>query len=342
MANGDMLILKSHEVLSLLQEKELEIIDLVRMVYRVHSEGDSSLPHSSFLRFPNNQSNRIIAMPAYLGDNFRICGIKWIASFPNNLMDGLGRASALIVLNSINTGWPEAILEGSIISAKRTAASAALAAEVLHNSKGEVGIGLIGCGSINFEILRFLLIVYPHIKIVTIFDIDIARANEFRGRCLDIFAEVEVKIADDVKTIFKNFSLISIATTAAIPHIFDLSESPSGSTILHISLRDLSPEVILKHENIVDDVSHVCRAQTSLHLAEQQVGNQNFIRCTLGDILLGKASPRKGIDDIVIFSPFGLGILDIALSKLVLDLAREGNYGTLIESFMPINDSPQN
>ena len=75
MRDGDLLILKSDEVLSLLEGKELELIRIVREAYQTHASGDSTLPHSSFLRFPDNEKNRIIALPAYLGQGFGLAGI---------------------------------------------------------------------------------------------------------------------------------------------------------------------------------------------------------------------------------------------------------------------------
>ncbi len=54
MRNDDILILKGSEINSLLAGQELRVIDIVRMAYEAHGRGESSLPHSTFLRFPDN------------------------------------------------------------------------------------------------------------------------------------------------------------------------------------------------------------------------------------------------------------------------------------------------
>jgi 2,3-diaminopropionate biosynthesis protein SbnB len=335
MHDNDILILKGDEILSLLTGRELDLLEAVRQAYMTHSSGESSLPQSTFLNFAGQPKDRIIALPAYLGDGFGVAGIKWIASFPGNLAKGMDRASAVIILNSPLTGRPEAFIEGSIISAKRTAASAALAAQTLHAGGSAATVGLLGCGVINYETARFILAACPGVERLIVSDIDAQRALRFQAKCQRLSQRITVEIAGDFQMVLREAKLISIATTAIQPHIKDLSACQPGSTILHISLRDLSPEVILASDNIVDDVDHVCRAQTSIHLAEQLTGTRTFIRCTLADVLTGRAGPRRDAESVAVFSPFGLGVLDLAVAKLACKLGLEQNPGTVISSFLP-------
>ena len=119
-------------------------MELVEATYRLHGTGDSVNPPSYFLRFPDRPSSRIIALPASIGGELRVDGLKWISSFPENVAAGVPRASAVLILNDHDTGYPFACLESSIISATRTAASAALAADWLSRGRGRRAAGASG------------------------------------------------------------------------------------------------------------------------------------------------------------------------------------------------------
>src|SRR6266849_8568489 len=124
-------IINGKTVFDIIRAHRTDCIDIVQNAYLAHAHGQSVNPDSYFLRFPDKPDCRIIALPAFLGDGFGVAGLKWIASYPGNVQRGFPRASAVLVLNDYETGYPFAILESSIISAARTAGSAVLAADWL-------------------------------------------------------------------------------------------------------------------------------------------------------------------------------------------------------------------
>ena len=334
MNDGDILLLTGTEIIDLLTGRELELMDVVGKAYLAHSRGGSSLPHSQFLSFPDEPLNRIIALPAFLGDGFNLAGLKWVASFPANREKGFDRASAVLILNSHQTGRPLSIMEGSIISAKRTAASSALAARCLADEHTLTHAGFVGCGLINFEIARFLLASFSLLKHFHVYDSIPENAQQFKAKCLELSANLDITCHSKVDDVLSRGGVISFATTAIKPFVETLESCPQGSTILDVSLRDFTPAAILSCDNVVDDVDHVCRAQTSVHLTTQLVGNRDFIKCTLADLLGAKVS-RRPSEKTIIFSPFGLGVLDLAVGKLVYELALQRRKGIVIPAFLP-------
>jgi len=331
---GDLLLLRGQEIGELFAGKELELIEIVRAAYILHHRGESLVPNCPFLSFPHNSAARIIAKPAYLGGSVPVAGIKWVASFPENLKHGQDRASAVMVLNSVQTGFATAILEGSLISAWRTAASAALAAHTFLAEVPPETIGLIGCGLINFHTLRFLLALWPQVRRVLTFDLDPQRSASFVSQSQSLTRELIWQTVPTAQHLLAQADVTSLATTATIPHLATWVASGPDAVVLHISLRDFTPSAVLQADNVVDDVEHVCSNKTSVHLTSEAEENRRFLRTTLGAILDGEAHARVP-GKPVLFSPFGLGILDLALAQAALDLAKQRDRGTVIENFLP-------
>ena len=297
-----------------------ECVDIVRRAYIAHALGQSANPDSYFLRFPEKPDSRIIALPAYLGNGIDVAGLKWIASYPGNVQRGFPRASAVLVLNDYETGYPFAILESSIISAARTAASATLAAYWLNGQSRQArSLGIVGTGLIARYVYEFLVDTGWTIEEVRLYDRSPLESEKFRETACRLDHHRTVTVVDDVAELLKASDLIVFTTVAASPHITDASLFEHNPLVLHVSLRDLAPEILLRSQNVVDDVEHVMKANTSPHLAEQETGNRDFVTGTLADIMQGHGSVDRSSP--IIFSPFGMGILDLAVGKWVYDQA---------------------
>src|SRR5437899_5763647 len=175
-------IINGKTVNDIVRAHRQECIDVVEHAYLAHARGQAINSHSYFLRFPEKPDCRIIALPAFLGDGFAVAGLKWIASYPGNVQKGFPRASAVLILNSYETGYPFAILESSIISAARTAASAVLAAYWLNGqSRRAQSLGIVGTGFIARYVYDFLVDTGWEIEKVRLYDTSPLESEKLRN-----------------------------------------------------------------------------------------------------------------------------------------------------------------
>jgi N-[(2S)-2-amino-2-carboxyethyl]-L-glutamate dehydrogenase len=311
-------VITGAQVQRVLRGREKEILELVAATYRLHGAGDSVNPPSYFLRFPDRPSARIIALPASIGGPTRVDGLKWVSSFPENVAAGVPRASAVLILNDHDTGYPFACLEASIISATRTAASAALAADQLSRGRRRPKrIGFVGVGLIARYIHTFLVGTGWSFDEISVHDLSADSAAGFHGYLEQSGTAGRVTVYDSAEKVIRSSDLVVFATVAATPHVSDLSWFEHNPLVLHVSLRDLTPQILLASTNVVDDVDHCLKANTSPHLAEQLTGNRDFLHGTLDDVMAGRVTLPA--DRPLVFSPFGLGVLDLAVGKYVYD-----------------------
>ena len=258
--------------------------------------------------------------------------MKWISSFPRNVDAGIPRASAVLILNDHRTGYPFACLEGSIISATRTAASAALAADRLSAGRSRPSrVGFFGTGLIARYIHTFLTRTGWSFDEIGVFDISAESAGAFRGYLERPGTPGRVTVHETGERLIRSSDLVVFATVAAAPHITDVSLFDHNPLVLHVSLRDLAPEILLRATNIVDDIEHCLKADTSPHLAERLTGSRQFVHGTLADVMTGRVPVPA--DRTVVFSPFGLGVLDLAVGRYVYDEVARASALHLVDDF---------
>lgn len=324
-------VISGAQVQGALRGRENEIMALVGATYRLHGDGDSVNPPSYFLRFPDRPTSRIIALPASIGGDIRVDGVKWISSFPENVAAGIPRASGVLILNDHDTGYPFACLETSIISATRTAALAALAADRLSTGDRPTRVGFFGVGLIARYIHTFLAGTGWTFDEIGVHDLSPDSAAGFRGYLEQAGATGRITVHDRPEDLIRSSDLVVFATVAGQPHVSDRSWFDHHPLVLHVSLRDLSPDIVLASANLVDDVEHCLKADTSPHLAEQLTGNRDFLLGTLADVLAGRVTVPT--DRPVVFSPFGLGVLDLAVGKYVYDQVTRAGDLAVVDGF---------
>ena len=313
-----------------IDDNKRQVFDAVEAAYRLHGSGNTVNPESCFLRYPDRPNARIIALPAHLGGAVQKSGIKWISSFPENRASNLARASAVLILNDPTTGYPLACIEASLISATRTAASAALAAEHISPNPFKGILGVIGTGVIARTTVQWLLFRNWNFRKISLYDVDRKEAQHF-SKWLRDQHKLRADIQDRLEGAISDSSLVLFTTTTVEPYLTDEKLFEHCPSVLHLSLRDICVNVILASQNIVDDADHCLKARTSLHLTEIAMGNRMFVSGSLVDVLEKKF--KLDYNRPRIFSPFGLGVLDVAVGNIVLEAARSSGGAIALTDF---------
>jgi 2,3-diaminopropionate biosynthesis protein SbnB len=323
-------VLSGRHVRTLLDADPALSLRVVAKAYLDHHDGLTVNPHSQFLRFPGHDLDRIISLPASLGEDAGVAGIKWIASFPGNTAHGLPRASAVLVLNDLRTGFPFALMEASVISAARTAASAVLAAGWMSGPGRQVArLGVVGSGVIARSTLDAFRADGWQFDEVLVHDRAdaAARAGALEAQARWPGASSRAAALDETL----RADIVLFATTSGAPYVGPPTTFRAGQVVLNVSLRDLAPELILAAENVFDDVDHCLKASTSPHLAEQACGHRGFVTGTLAQLMRGEITLDRSKP--LVFSPFGMGILDLALGCEVYHRAREAKLTVPVPDF---------
>ena len=116
-------------------------IEHVRRAFAAHHAGEWTMPSKVYLEAPPHGDFR--AMPA-LGGGFAM--LKWISSFPGNpSQHGLPTVMGVVCLSDAATSAPLLLLDARAVTALRTGAVAAVAAQALAR-EGATTVGVIGCG----------------------------------------------------------------------------------------------------------------------------------------------------------------------------------------------------
>lgn len=193
-------------------------------------------------------------------------------------------------------------------------------------------MGFFGTGLIARYIHTFLQGAGWSFDDLGLYDVSAESTDGFRAYAERSGETARVTVHRRPEDLIRAADLIVFATVAGEPHVGDPAWFDHNPVVLHVSLRDLAPQVLLASTNIVDDVEHCLRAATSPHLTEQLTGDRDFVHGTLSDVMADRV--RVPADRPVVFSPFGLGVLDLAVGSYVYDqVARSGELRIVDDFF---------
>lgn len=298
--------------------------------------------------FPNmpkkGPDRRFMALVAYLGGRFNVCGEKWYGSNLANRDRGLPRSILTTVLNNPDTGAPIALLSANALSATRTGAIPAVGARYFAKPGARV-LGAVGAGVIGRSCLEALICVLEGLEEVRVYDLNQAAAQAY-CRQLEQAHPVKAVAVSSVEQAVRGCDVVNVATSGAVSPKIEDAWLEEGVLLTLPASADLSKAVMCRSRIVVDNwkmyeayaqelrdvpggyaanLSGICGFLMDLE-REGSIAREDIIN--LGDVVAGKAAGRGNDRERVIFIMDGMPVEDVAWGWEIYENAKKMGLGT--------------
>jgi len=278
-------------------------------------------PARSFFS-PNQDASCVMIMPAWRPH--QMMGVKLVSVWPENNAKGESAVSAVYVLISCLDGRPLAVLDGTELTLRRTAAAAALAAKRLARDNSET-LAVLGTGSLSVPLVQAHTDTM-RFKNVLVWGRQFYKSQLVVNQLREL--GIEVRAMGDLHKTLAMSDVVAVATTATEPFLKAAWVRPGT----HISLvgaftpqmAEAEPGLISKSQLFAD-----CRASVLEKGGEVfQAIEQGLILDSdiIADLAELTAQPdrswRHDAQAITVFKSVGFALLDLIAAELVIKASR--------------------
>ncbi|MBQ1215121.1 MAG: ornithine cyclodeaminase family protein [Firmicutes bacterium] len=327
MMKPEILFLKQEDTIAAGAEDMKMTLELGDKAIKMWAEGTLLNPTKVSMSLDDHGSF-FVAMPTYVGGEDDIAGFKWAAEGRQNLQNGLPLGIDVTVLSDPYSVLPKAFLDASLITAMRTAASAALGAKYLCSPKFKKAT-LVGCGIVGRYAVKAVTLAVPFLEQIEIYDLNIpkakALADEFKDNDIPVTAVED--LAESVKT-----SDIIITMTTAQKAFMQKDWMKSNATIVQMGPCDFGTDTVEGADKLfVDNWYQVSKSKLSPVHALHEAGKLNQEDMTeLRFVAADMAKGRDNDDQQVMYVSLGLGAMDIMIAHQVYKNAKAMGLGTIV------------
>lgn len=292
---------------------------------------------------------RFMAMVAYLGGDYHICGEKWYGSNIANREIGLPRSIHSVILNDPDNVKPLAFMSGNLLSQMRTGAVPGVASKYLARSGAET-LGIIGAGMVGKTALLGISAAVKTLKRVYIYDVFESASEKFLQ-----YAEKEIGIegviVHTMEDAVKDMDIVHIAASGEKLPAINTNHLKKGALLCLTGaaefinedwINDCSiyadnwklhqafiHEMDYPREGIRDEILSWAPSAPVIDAVYKGKLSGDTIK-SVGDVIIGNAPARVNPDDKIIFITSGMAVEDVAWGKKILERANKENIGQIL------------
>ena len=263
--------------------------------------------------------------------------MKYVNGHPGNTRDGRLSVIALGLLARVSDGYPLMLSEMTLLTALRTAATAALAAKYLARPESTC-LALIGAGAqAEFQVQAFS-VLFP-IQRLCLFDIDAAAMEKCQANLATDISDIQC--FDSVGEAVAEADIVVTATAAKKRNVlFGLEQLKPGTHIHGMGgdcpgKTEFAPALLQQAKVVVEF------AEQSLEEGELQQLDNPQPYAELWELVQHKKTGRENASEITLFDSVGIALEDYSVLRLVYELSEQMSLGESL-GLIPALDNPKN
>lgn len=270
---------------------------------------------------PNGDNSAVLIMPAWKVQE--IMGVKLVSIWPGNSARGQSAVSAVYVLISCADGTPIAVLDGTELTLRRTAAAAALSARMLARKNSQT-LAILGTGSLSVP----MAVAHASVldcKTILIWGRDSKKTQAVVDRLA--LQGITAHASNDLQATLAQADVVSVASTANEPFI--RSDWVRPGTHLGLmgaftpTMAEAEPALMQRAQVFADSREAVLqKGGEVLQAIQQGLMAAADIQAELAEMA---AQPQRAWRDseeaITVFKSVGFASLDLIAAELVFNAA---------------------
>ncbi len=294
------------------------LIERLRQAFRRGVE--APVRHHHEIENPGADPAALLLMPAWQPG--RQIGVKIVTVFPSNAERNLPAVMGAYLLIDGKTGSPKALIDGPMLTLKRTAAASALASSYLSRPDSE-RLLMVGTGALAPHLIMAHAAVRP-ICNVLIWGRNLEKAAKLAKRLTR--REFRVEATDDLASAAEGAHVISCATLSPDPLVRGDWLRPGQHLDLvgafRPDMRETDDTAIRRARVFVDTRDGACQeAGDIVQPLESGVLDADDIAGDLFDLTRGERAGRRFYDQITLFKSVGTALEDLAAAELAFERA---------------------
>ena len=327
MSNISIRIISQEDVAEIFKGNSDAIFGVIEDSFKKYLAGDVVMPDKISQIFDEKSQNRINCMPATLTKD-KVCGMKWVSVFPSNAPKGIQNVTGVMLMSELETGFPVALIDGTLSTKMRTAAVGCVAAKYLAPSKVET-IGIIGAGEearMHFTLLKHL---FPTIKECRVSSLNTQIEQGFIDKFNNIVPDVKfVTCNNDDFVCASGADIIVTAISGQCP-VLKAKDITKGGLYIHVGGWEDEYGVAQKADKIVCDEWEVVkhRSQTLCRMYKEGLLKDEDIYANLSELIAGTKKGRENDNEFIYFNSVGLSYIDINFANYIYNEAINRNLG---------------